>query len=166
MEHFFRIIVPFIPFFIFAFWSLLAKILLNLCLHIARQDGQDGKKIMQIKWPKTKRQNNYQRKISLDWQIKRFLRCTLYQFGQPTLVYLYWCLPLYLFQGRQKVAKKGRSSPRLVLSHLKIYRQLKTNRLFPGFCLWWCEPSFRLFSKLVEPGTKSRWRVFFKHQCS
>ena len=32
------------------------KILCNLCLHFARQDGQDGKngkKITQLKWPKT-----------------------------------------------------------------------------------------------------------------
>ena len=29
------------------------KILRNLCLHFARQDGQDGKKTMQQKWPKT-----------------------------------------------------------------------------------------------------------------
>ena len=41
--------VSFIPFFVFGFWSLLATkirkyILHNLCLHFARQDGQDGKK--------------------------------------------------------------------------------------------------------------------------
>ena len=28
------------------------KTLPNLCLHFARQDGRDGKKIMQLKWPK------------------------------------------------------------------------------------------------------------------
>ena len=42
--------VSFIPFFIFGFWSLLVtfyknkKILCNLCLHLARQDGQERKK--------------------------------------------------------------------------------------------------------------------------
>ena len=42
--------VLFIPFFGFGFWSLLSlsyenkKISRNLCLHFARQDGQDGKK--------------------------------------------------------------------------------------------------------------------------
>ena len=62
------IIVSFIPFFIFGFWSLLTtklrntKILHNLCLHFARQDGQDGKKWKEnyatkvTKIPKTKRQ--------------------------------------------------------------------------------------------------------------
>ena len=40
----------FIPFFVYGFWSLLVmnykniKSLRNLCLHSARQDGQDGKK--------------------------------------------------------------------------------------------------------------------------
>lgn len=44
------IFVSFIPFFVFGFWSLLAtsnensKILRNLCLHFARQNGRDGKK--------------------------------------------------------------------------------------------------------------------------
>mgnify|MGYP007022732858 CR=1 FL=1 len=53
-------IVLFIPFFVFDFWSLLAtklrkyKILSNLCLYFARQDGQDGKKLEQKShnWPK------------------------------------------------------------------------------------------------------------------
>ena len=55
--------VSFISFFVFLFWSLLMtkcyknmKILYNLCLHFARQDGQDGKRngkiIMQLKRPK------------------------------------------------------------------------------------------------------------------
>ena len=41
--------VSFIPFFVFRFWFLVTfadevtKILCNLCLHFARQDGQDGK---------------------------------------------------------------------------------------------------------------------------
>ena len=49
------IFVSFIPFFIFGLCSLLAtklrnaKILPNLCLHLARQDGQDKKKITQPK---------------------------------------------------------------------------------------------------------------------
>ena len=44
------IFVSFIPFLVFGFWSLLStklqkyKILCNVCLHFARQDGQDGKK--------------------------------------------------------------------------------------------------------------------------
>ena len=60
-------IVSFIPFFIFGFWSFLqihknTKILCNLCLYFARQDGQDEKKRKEnhatkvTKIPKTKRQ--------------------------------------------------------------------------------------------------------------
>ena len=55
----FFFIVSFIPFFVFGhFWRQSyknTKILHNLCLHFARQDGQywkNGKKIMQLKWPK------------------------------------------------------------------------------------------------------------------
>jgi hypothetical protein len=62
----FTIIVLFIPFFVFGFWLLLAKklrkyeILRNLCLHLARQHGQDQKKWKEnhetkvTKIPKTK----------------------------------------------------------------------------------------------------------------
>ena len=42
---------------IFRFWFLVT-FLRNNCLHFARQDGKDGKngkKITQLKWPKTKR---------------------------------------------------------------------------------------------------------------
>jgi hypothetical protein len=58
----------FIPYLVFGFWSLLAmklqkyEILCNLCLHFARQDGQDRKKRKEnhatkvTKIPKTKRQ--------------------------------------------------------------------------------------------------------------
>jgi hypothetical protein len=59
--------VSFIPFLVFGhFWQLSyenTKILRNLCLHFARQDGQDGKKpernhtIKVIKIPKAKRRN-------------------------------------------------------------------------------------------------------------
>ena len=41
--------------FLVTFGDEVMKILRNLCLHFARQDGQDGKngkKIMQLKWPK------------------------------------------------------------------------------------------------------------------
>ena len=47
-----ELFVLFIPFFVFwilvTFGNEVIKIC-NLCLHFARQDGQDGKKIMQIK---------------------------------------------------------------------------------------------------------------------
>ena len=55
---------------IFRFWFLVTfgnevmKILRNLCLHFARQDGQDGKNLKEnhatkvTKIPKTKRQNS------------------------------------------------------------------------------------------------------------
>ena len=63
------IFVSFIPSFIFGFWSLLAtklppKILPNLCLHFARQDGQDrnkrkeGQATKLTKIPKTKRRKD------------------------------------------------------------------------------------------------------------
>ena len=62
--------VLFIPCFVFGFWSLLAKkfnnmkLLRNLSLHFARQDGQDGRKrnatkvtkIPKYQKPKTKNQ--------------------------------------------------------------------------------------------------------------
>ena len=62
--------VSFIPFFIFGFWSLLAtniqnyKNISNLCLHFAKQGGEDGKtrkenhaaKVTKI--PKTKRRKH------------------------------------------------------------------------------------------------------------
>ena len=44
-DNFNAINVSFIPFFVFGFWSILAnvvtKILCNLSLHFARQDGQE-----------------------------------------------------------------------------------------------------------------------------
>ena len=67
--------------FIFRFWFLVTfenavmKILRNLCLHFARQDGQDGKnrmKITQLKWPKyvpkTKRQKYGTNKTKITFQ--------------------------------------------------------------------------------------------------
>ena len=58
--------VSFIPFFVFGFLvtfgNKVTKILRNLCLHFARQDGQNGKKWKEnhatkvTKIPKTKRQ--------------------------------------------------------------------------------------------------------------
>ena len=50
--------VLFIAFLVFDFWSILARKypkIQNICLHFARQDGQD-KKITKLKLPKTKRQ--------------------------------------------------------------------------------------------------------------
>ena len=55
--------IPFLVFGHFCWWSYEnTKILRNLCLHFARQDGQDGKKTKEnhkttvTKIPKTKRQ--------------------------------------------------------------------------------------------------------------
>ena len=67
-------IVSFIPFFVFGhFWRQSyenTKILCNLCLHFARQDGQDGKKWKEnhatkvTKIPKTKRRKYGMNKTS------------------------------------------------------------------------------------------------------
>ena len=60
--------VSFIPNFVFGFWSLLVtkirkyeKILHNLCLHFARQEGQDGKN----------RKENHASKVTLIPKTKR-----------------------------------------------------------------------------------------------
>ena len=57
------------------------KILRNLCLHFARQDGQDGKKnrkkITQLKWPnyqKPKDENMGWTKVRMNKKFKTFLQ--------------------------------------------------------------------------------------------
>ena len=77
---FLEFIVSFIPFFVFGdSWRRSyenTKLLCNLCLHFARQDGQDGKKqeTKVTKIPKTKRQKcgmNETYLYQLKWHIKK-----------------------------------------------------------------------------------------------
>ena len=94
------------------------RILRNLCLHFARQDGQDGKnrkekKITQLKWPKTKRRK-YGMNKTRDWCPSKKDFNTLYDAGEMVPCSLF---PLNLL--KRTVTRKIFKGPKLC----KLVRQ-------------------------------------------